>query len=191
MHVEPFYDQLAPFYHLIYPDWEGSIVRQANDLDAIIRAHWGEGRLTILDVACGPGTLSILAAPFVREICALDFSTEMVERVRQRADRAGIRNLAVQVGNGHALPWPDAHFDVGFSMFGVFLFEDRARGLAELRRVVRPGGYVVISSWVAAERPPIIKLIRKALQKHMPGMPDAEQSPFGTGCADLPEPETS
>jgi ubiquinone/menaquinone biosynthesis C-methylase UbiE len=134
----------------------------------------------IVDVACGPGTLSILAAPRVAEVFAIDFSTEMVERVRQRAQRAGNRNVTVQVGDGHALPWPDAHFDAGFSMFGVFLFDDRARGLAELRRVVRPGCQVVISSWVAAERAPLIKLVRKVMQRYIPGMPDVEQSPLGS-----------
>jgi len=134
----------------------------------------------VADIACGPGTLSILAAPAVAEVFALDFSTEMVERVRWRADRAGIRNLTVLAGDGHALPWPDAHFDAGFSMFGVFLFDDRPRGLSELRRVVRPSAHVVISTWVAAERPPIIRLVRKAVQKYIPAMPDAEQSPLGS-----------
>ena len=134
----------------------------------------------IADVACGPGTLAMLAAASFAEVCALDFSTEMVERLRERAKRAGVRNLRVEVGDGQALPWPDGQFDAAFSLFGLFLFTDRARGLLELRRVLRSSGVAVISSWVAAERPPIIKIIRKALQKYVPGMPDAEQSPLGT-----------
>jgi len=135
---------------------------------------------SVVDVACGPGTLAMVVAPSVAEVCALDFSSEMVAHLRQRAASAGLRNLTVQIGDGHALPWPDGRFDAAFSMFGVFLFVDRARGFAELRRVLRPGGQAVVSSWVAAERPPIVKLIRKALLKYVPGMPDAEQSPVGT-----------
>jgi SAM-dependent methyltransferase len=133
----------------------------------------------IIDVACGPGTLAILAARAVAEVCAVDFSPRMVGFARRRAEQAGVCNVSVRVADGSALPWPDHRFDAGFSMFGVFLFSDRARGLAELRRVVRPAGHVVLSSWVAAERPLIIKLVRKALQKHIPGLPDVEQSPLG------------
>ena len=64
MSVEAFYDGLAPIYHLIYPDWEASIQRQAGALDSLIREHWGEGKLRILDVACGIGTQALgLAGP--------------------------------------------------------------------------------------------------------------------------------
>jgi hypothetical protein len=48
-----FYDQLTPFYHFIYPDWDGSILRQATSLDSIIREFWGDQERTIVDVACG------------------------------------------------------------------------------------------------------------------------------------------
>src|SRR5262249_22965335 len=56
MSTEDFYDRLAPFYHLVYPDWEASVQRQAAALDGLIRERWGDGRRTVLDVACGIGT---------------------------------------------------------------------------------------------------------------------------------------
>jgi hypothetical protein len=51
MTPDEFYDQLAPFYHLIYPDWETSITQQAAALDSIIQEFWGVETTTILDVA--------------------------------------------------------------------------------------------------------------------------------------------
>src|SRR4029450_3726914 len=51
--VERFYDELAPFYHLIFPDWQASIRRQAEALDRVIRERWGDNHLSILDAACG------------------------------------------------------------------------------------------------------------------------------------------
>ena len=54
--VTKFYAGLTPFYHLIYPDWNKSIERQASMLDAIVRERWGDAVNTVLDVACGIGT---------------------------------------------------------------------------------------------------------------------------------------
>ena len=56
-----FYDRLAPFYHLIYPDWNASTLRQGDQLGALIEAHW-PGRRTLLDVSCGTGTQAIALA---------------------------------------------------------------------------------------------------------------------------------
>ena len=54
-----FYEGLAPLYHLIYPDWEQSVQRQARDLDALIREVWGDGTRRVLDVSCGIGTQAL------------------------------------------------------------------------------------------------------------------------------------
>lgn len=52
MGTNSFYDNLSPFYHLIYADWENSISRQASQLDQLIKLYWAEPIRTILDVAC-------------------------------------------------------------------------------------------------------------------------------------------
>jgi SAM-dependent methyltransferase len=83
--VETFYDQLAPFYHLVFPDWEASIQRQAAALDAILREHWGEGRLTILDAACGIGTQALGLAALGHAVTASDLSGDAIERARREA----------------------------------------------------------------------------------------------------------
>ena len=57
--VLKFYDDFAPLYHLIYPDWEESISRQGSALDGVIREVWGDGVSSVLDVACGIGTQSL------------------------------------------------------------------------------------------------------------------------------------
>ena len=54
-----FYDALAPYYDLIFEDWDKSIARQAAVLDAIIRTHRPQGAHSVLDVACGIGTQAL------------------------------------------------------------------------------------------------------------------------------------
>jgi SAM-dependent methyltransferase len=80
-----FYDQLTPFYHLIYPDWEASILKQSSDLDSIIKEHWGKGVRSVLDVACGIGTQSLGLASLGYTVTASDLSASAVERARKEA----------------------------------------------------------------------------------------------------------
>src|SRR3989442_12126191 len=80
-----FYDQLAPFYHLIYPDWEASMTQQATALDSIIQEYWGAETTTILDVACGIGTQALGLAQLGYQVTASDLSRAAVARARREA----------------------------------------------------------------------------------------------------------
>jgi ubiquinone/menaquinone biosynthesis C-methylase UbiE len=144
--------------------------------DALRLAGVGAG-MRVADVACGPGALSFAAAAAGAHASALDFSAEMIGLLRERADREGITAVDARVGDGMALPWPDAAFDAVFSMFGLIFFPDRAKGLAELRRVLQPGGRAVVSSWVPAERVPVIGEIWEVLAAELPGLPYTRARP--------------
>ncbi|MBF5046594.1 class I SAM-dependent methyltransferase [Aggregicoccus sp. 17bor-14] len=123
----------------------------------------------VLDVAAGPGTLSLLAAR-TAQVSALDFSPAMVERLRARAEAARAQ-VEARVGDGMALPYADASFDAAFSMFGLMFFPDRGRGFAELARVLRPGGRAVVSAWVSVTRVPHMLAFFGALREEVPGLP--------------------
>src|SRR3954466_207529 len=69
----------------------------------------------IIDVACGPGTLSLLAARRVAHVEALDFSPDMLKQLEARAAAAKITNVAAREGDGEALPYPERSFDAAFS----------------------------------------------------------------------------
>src|SRR5262249_30726242 len=103
MSVEAFYDGLAPIYHLIYPAWEASIRRQAIALDSLIRQHWGEEKLRILDVACGIGTQALGLAGLGHAVTALDLSPAAVERARAEAARRAL-SIDFSVADMRALP---------------------------------------------------------------------------------------
>ena len=85
MTVTDFYDRLAPFYHLIYPEWETSIHRQAAALDGIIKARWGQNVQTVLDVACGIGTQTLGLATRGYTVTASDLSPVEVARAKHEA----------------------------------------------------------------------------------------------------------
>lgn len=97
----------------------------------------------VLDVAAGTGALALAAAQTGAQVLATDFSSGMVARIAA----AGLSNVKAQVMDGQALALPDASFDAVFSIFGVIMFPDWRKGLAEMARVTRPGGYGVVATW--------------------------------------------
>jgi ubiquinone/menaquinone biosynthesis C-methylase UbiE len=97
----------------------------------------------VLDIAAGTGALALAAARTGAQVLATDFSPGMVARIAAKA----VPNVEARVMDGQALDLPDADFDAVFSIFGVFMFPDWRKGLAEMARVTRPGGYGVVAVW--------------------------------------------
>jgi SAM-dependent methyltransferase len=103
-----FYDQLAPFYHLVYPDWDASIRRQGEQLSAVIAAEWPNTK-KVLDVSCGIGTQAIGLAMQGFSVHGSDLSEKEIERAKREASKLGekvsfsvcdIRNALAHHGPG-------------------------------------------------------------------------------------------
>lgn len=137
----------------------------------------------VLDVACGPGTLTLEAAKIAKHVHALDFSPGMIAALDARVSGDGIKNVTTAVGDGHALPYQAGSFDVTASMFGLFMFADRAKGLAEMKRVLVPGGRAVIAAWRPFREAPLMEALMNALAEQLPDLP------FGKAHAPMGEPQ--
>jgi SAM-dependent methyltransferase len=133
----------------------------------------------LLDVAAGPGTLTLIAAESGRSLAAIDFSPQMVTNLKRRLNGAQL-GADVRLGDGQALPWPDGEFDAAFSMFGLMFFPDRSRGFAELLRVLKPGGVAVVSSWA-----PFIGIFKSVMEAMREILPEIA---FGSGRGPLGDP---
>jgi SAM-dependent methyltransferase len=98
-----FYDQLAPFYHLVYQDWDASVRRQGEQLSALIKEEWPAAR-NILDVSCGIGTQAIGLALQGFSVRASDPSEKAIERaIREARNRHAAVSFSVSdVRDAHA-----------------------------------------------------------------------------------------
>ena len=124
----------------------------------------------VADIAAGPGTLSLLAAADGATVSAIDLSEKMVGELRARMAAAGLADAVdVQVGDGQQLPFETGAYDGAFSMFGLMFFPDRAAGLREMKRVLKPGGRGVISSWIPFDGP--FGVLFNAASEIIPGLP--------------------
>jgi demethylmenaquinone methyltransferase/2-methoxy-6-polyprenyl-1,4-benzoquinol methylase len=111
-----------------------------------------------LDVATGTGDLAVALAAAVApggEVVGCDFSDAMLARARAKAP--GVR---FEWADALALPYRDGEFDAATVGFGARNFADLERGLAEMARVVRPGGRVVILEITQPSRQPLASFYR-------------------------------
>jgi demethylmenaquinone methyltransferase / 2-methoxy-6-polyprenyl-1,4-benzoquinol methylase len=119
----------------------------------------------VLDVATGTGDLALELARRVGptgEVVGSDFSEGMLARARTKAGRAeeargsaGAAPMRFEWGDALALGYADDSFDAATVGFGARNFADLDRGLAEMARVVRPGGRVVVLEFTTPTRPPL------------------------------------
>ena len=120
------------------------------------RAGLGPGGRA-LDVCCGTGDLALELAARVAadgEVIGCDFSEPMLELARAKADARGAE-VRFEWADALALPYEDARFDAATVGFGVRNLSDLDRGLAEMARVLRPGGRLVILEITQPRRPPL------------------------------------
>jgi SAM-dependent methyltransferase len=118
----------------------------------------------VLDLACGNGNAAAVAAGRGARVVGLDSSPRLVGLARER-----LPEVEFVLGDAAELPFADGEFDAAVSVFGVVFVSPAERAAAELVRVVRPGGRVVVTSW--ASRGPTFEavlLMRQALARVRP-----------------------
>jgi ubiquinone/menaquinone biosynthesis C-methylase UbiE len=128
-----------------------------------------------LDVAAGPGGLSLPAARLGAKVLATDWSPAMIARFEARVREEGLADAEGRVMDAHALELDDDSFDVTGSQFGVMLVPDQPLALREMVRVTKPGGRVVLIAYGPRDEFEALQFFIAALQAVVPdfeGLPD-------------------
>jgi len=120
-------------------------VIEGSGTDLIERLNLKAGE-TILDVACGTGNTAVPAAKKGAKVTGIDLAPNLVEQARARAAAEGV-DATFEEGDAEALPYPDNSFDTVITMFGAMFAPRPEIVAAELVRVCKPGGRIVMANW--------------------------------------------
>jgi ubiquinone/menaquinone biosynthesis C-methylase UbiE len=125
--------------------------------------QWVCGRAVgdVLEVAVGTG-LNLDHYPDDVTITGVDLSPAMLEHARRRADASG-REVTLQVGDAHRLEFPDDSFDTVVCTFSLCGIPDERRAIAEMWRVLRPGGQLLLADHVVSTSAPV-RLLQRLLE---------------------------
>lgn len=106
---------------------------------------------TVLDVACGPGLVVSTFARSASHVTGIDVTPAMIARARELV--VDLSNVTLDTGDVNALPYRDREFDVVVSRYAFHHFQDPRAVLAEMKRVCRRGGRVVVCDLLGSEDP--------------------------------------
>jgi SAM-dependent methyltransferase len=143
------HDPFSPFKSMQREVWadfalnEGFTTPPAADLVRFAQVAPGE---TVLDVGCGSGVVAVTAACAGAKVRGLDLTPTLLARARQNASIARVEVDFVE-GDAEALPYADGAFDVVLSQFGHIFAPRPEVAIAEMLRVLKPGGRIAFSTW--------------------------------------------
>lgn len=127
----------------------------------------------VLDVATGTGDMVILINKILNpeKITGIDISNGMLEIGRQKIDKAGLKHkVDLLNGDGETINFQDNSFDAVTVAFGVRNFENLEKGLKDIKRVLKPGGKLVVLEFSKPKLPVIKFFYDFYLQKFTPGV---------------------
>jgi len=142
------FDRIAGFYDVMNSVMTAGLHHRWRERAADL-ARVGPGTKA-LDVATGTGDLAIALTRRGAEVIGSDFSEGMLDRAREKSPA-----VRWEQANAMGLPYDDDTFDAATVGFGARNFSDLERGLAEMARVVRPGGRVVVLEITTPHKPPL------------------------------------
>jgi SAM-dependent methyltransferase len=137
----------------------------------------------LLDIGCGTGGAAFLGCESGADVTGLDLSPVLIETARARAAERGL-GLRLEAGDAENLPYEDASFDVVTSTVGIMFAPGQEAAASELARVTRPGGRMVVASWIwEGTGGGLFRVMAPFQPAPPPGLP----SPFDWGREDVVE----
>ena len=165
--VELMFDRISPKYDLL--NRLCSLGTDQGWRRKVIRGVGKEPVDRLLDVATGTADLAIMGSKVAKHVTGADISAGMLAQGKIKVEKAGLGDrIELVQADAAALPFADDHFDAITVAFGVRNFEDLAKGVAGMVRVLRPGGRLFVLEFSTPQRAPFKQLFRFYFHRVMP-----------------------
>jgi len=176
MNLNDFAERTTSVFDCIAPGYDGAALRFSPFCSdrMIIRLNPARGS-KILDVATGTGAVALAAAQAIGEggrVTAIDLSEGMLDRLQEKIDKFGIRNIDLHVMDGASLEFRRDYFDYVICSFGITFLSDMSAGLKDWVRVTKPGGRVMFSVLGSQAFQPMMELLVERLSHFGIALPD-------------------
>src|SRR5262249_34554083 len=167
------WDDHVASYETVFEPLTGAFAAQAIDRLGVAADD------RIIDVGAGCGAATLMLAERGARVLSVDASIGMARRTRERlgVSKVPTRGACVAVMDGTRLAVKDASMDAALSVLGVVLFPDAAAGMAEIARVVRPGGRAAVVTWTEPERYELMAELLAAVRSVIPDFPPPPSPP--------------
>ena len=169
-HADRYDRQLAPF------------------ADALIDHAQLDAHHAVLDVGCGTGATSLMAARRAATVLGADISQPLLDVAAERARAASLDNAAFVVADAQTYPFLPATFDRIISQFGLMFFDDPVTAFRNLQRALTPGGRAVLVCWQGLEANDWVMTVGRAVAEHV-ALPDLGGQANGPGMFALKDPD--
>ncbi|MEV4253938.1 class I SAM-dependent methyltransferase [Spirillospora sp. NPDC049652] len=141
----------------------------------------------VLDIGCGNGQLTRLAAGRAASALGVDLSAPMLARARERAEAEGVANVRFEQGDAQVFPFEPASADIAVSRFGVMFFADPVAAFANIGGALRPGGRLAFACMTSLAGTDMGALLAATMGALGTGQPPTGRD--GTGPTSFADPE--
>lgn len=191
--VDPAQEQLSHWSD-VAPAWEANRDRVFEQVravsDRLVDRIDPQPGQTVLELTAGPGETGFLVAERLGpegRLLSSDFVPAMVEAARRGAAARGLANVECRLLDARQIDLPGGSVDAVLSRFGLMLVPEQERAMAEVRRVLRPGGRCAYATWGAPDRNPWIFQVVMALLQNGYAPPGDPFAPGGVFSLSTPE----
>lgn len=134
----------------------------------------------VLDLGSGTGYPAVLAAQVVGpqgKVIGVDLADDMLAAARRKAAKLGFSNVEFRTGDVTTLPFPSGSFDAVTSRFCLMFLPEIPKAVAEIARVLKPGGYLAAAVWAAPEKNPYLRIPMDVIKQLIELPPPDPQAP--------------
>lgn len=151
-----FWSKISGVYDLVENIYNGKANARTTDYVASLMDKDDK----VLECACGTGMFSVKIAPCVKSLTATDFADGMLKRAKKKCSK--FSNVLIESGDITALKYEDNSFDKAVAANVIHLLDDPKKAIDELKRVVKPGGTIVIPTYIHFQRSVAANVFDKA-----------------------------